>query len=58
MKKVFILAAFVLATVSAIAQSHVQYAVSGTFAENGKMVYLIDELTEKAIDSTVVAEGI
>ena len=57
MKKVFILAAFVLATVSAIAQSQVQYAVSGTFADNGKMVYLIDELTEKAIDSTVVAEG-
>ena len=34
-----------------------KYAVSGTYAANGKMVYLIDELTEKAIDSTVVADG-
>ena len=38
-------------------QSQVQYAVSGTYAANGKTVYLIDELTEKAIDSTVVANG-
>lgn len=31
--------------------------VSGTFAKNGKTVYLIDELTEQKIDSTVVADG-
>ena len=36
--------------------AQVQYAVSGTLADNGKMVYLIDELTEKAIDSVVVAD--
>jgi thiol-disulfide isomerase/thioredoxin len=35
--------------------SKVKYTVSGTFTENGKTVYLLDQLTEKAIDSTVVA---
>ena len=37
--------------------AQVQYAVSGMFVENGKKVYLIDELTEKTIDSVVVADG-
>ena len=37
--------------------AQVKYTVSGTFAENGKKVYLIDELVEKKIDSTVVANG-
>ena len=37
--------------------AQVQYTVSGTLADNGKKVYLIDELTEKAIDSVVVANG-
>ena len=37
--------------------AQVKYAVSGTFAENGKTVYLLDQLTDKAIDSTVVADG-
>ena len=55
MKKVLVISAFVIAAVPSMAQ--VQYAVSGTYAENGKTVYLIDELTEKAIDSTVVADG-
>ena len=54
-KKVFMLAAFVIAAVPSMAQ--VKYAISGTFAENGKKVYLIDQLTEKATDSTVVADG-
>ena len=40
-----------------MAQSQVQYAVNGTYAGNGKRVYLIDELTEKKIDSVVVADG-
>ena len=35
----------------------VKYAISGSFSENGKMVYLIDKLTEKAIDSVAVADG-
>lgn len=55
MKKVFILATFVIAAMPSMAQ--VKYAVSGTFAENGKAVYLLDLLTDKAIDSTVVADG-
>ena len=55
MKKVFVLAAFAIAAVPSMAQ--VQYAVSGTLANNGKKVYLIDELTEKKIDSVVVADG-
>ena len=37
--------------------AQVKYSVSGTYAENGKKVYLKDELTEKNIDSTLVAEG-
>ena len=55
MKKVFILATFVIAAMPSMAQ--VKYAVSGTFAESGKAVYLLDLLTDKAIDSTVVADG-
>ena len=55
MKKVFIIAAFTCAAASSMAQ--VQYTVSGTYAENSKTVYLIDQLTEKTIDSTVVADG-
>ena len=55
MKKVFLLAAFVIAAVSSVAQ--VRYSVSGTFAENGKKVYLIDQLAEEAIDSVVVADA-
>ena len=55
MKKVFILATFIIAAMHSMAQ--VKYAVSGTFAENGKTVYLLDQLTDKAIDSTVVADG-
>ncbi len=54
MKKV-LLAAFVIVALPSMAQ--VKYAVSGTYAENGKKIYLIDELTEKAIDSMVVAGG-
>jgi thiol-disulfide isomerase/thioredoxin len=55
MKKVLVLATFVLAALPSMAQ--VKYAVSGTYARNGKTVYLIDELTEKKIDSVVVADG-
>ena len=53
MKKVFFLAAFIFAVVPSMAQ--VKYTVNGTSAENGKKIYLIDKLTAKAIDSTVVA---
>ena len=37
--------------------AQVKYAISGTYTENGKKVYLIDLLTGKAIDSMVVADG-
>ena len=55
MKKAFMLAASVIAAVSSMAQ--VKFEVSGTFAENGKMVYLVDRLSSKSIDSMVVADG-
>lgn len=55
MKKVLFLATFVVAAVSSMAQ--VKYAISGTYTENGKKVYLIDLLTGKAIDSVFVANG-
>ena len=48
-------AAFVIAAVPSMAQ--VKYDVSGTYDDNGKKVYLIDQLTDKAIDSMVVADG-
>ena len=55
MKKVAVIAAFVIAAVPSMAQ--VKYAVSGTYIENGKKVYLIDQLTNRAIDSMVVADS-
>jgi thiol-disulfide isomerase/thioredoxin len=55
MKKVFLLVASALVAVSTMAQ--VKYSVSGTFSEDGKKVCLIDMLTDKAIDSIVVANG-
>lgn len=51
MRKV-LLAAFFIAAVPSIAQ--VKYSVNGTFVENGKKVYLLDQLTDMAIDSMVV----
>ena len=44
-----------MVTVSAMAQ--VKYAVSGTYTDNGKKVYLIDQLTGKTIDSVAVENG-
>lgn len=55
MKKVFIFAVLVMATVSSMAQ--MKYTISGAFANNDKKVYLIDRLIEKTIDSTVVADS-
>jgi len=55
MKNVFLVAAFAIAAVSATAQ--VKYDVSGTYAADGKKVYLKDRLTDKNIDSTLVANG-
>ena len=55
MKK-YLLAALVAAAMPTMAQQ-VKYSVSGTYADNGKKVYLIDKLTDKAIDSMIVANG-
>jgi thiol-disulfide isomerase/thioredoxin len=56
MKKYLFL--LIVAIMTAInAQAQVKYAISGSFAGNGKTVYLIDELTGKAVDSVVVANG-
>ncbi len=48
--------AVIAAAMPARAQQ-VKYSVSGTYSAEGKQVYLVDQLTEKAIDSTVVAQG-
>ena len=55
-KALFLFAALVAAGVPTMAQQ-VKYTVSGTSSDNGKKVYLIDRLTDKAIDSMVVANG-
>ena len=55
MQRVFALLALMIVAVPSMAQ--VKYNVSGTYTANGKTVYLLDQLTEKAIDSTVVADG-
>ena len=56
MKKLLLTAAIAAATMPSLAQQ-VKYSVSGTYADNGKKIYLIDKLTDKAIDSMVVANG-
>ena len=56
MKKSVLLAALVAVAMPTMAQQ-VKYSVSGTYANNGEKVYLIDKLTEAAIDSVVVSGG-
>ena len=56
MRKLILMAALAAATVPAMAQQ-VKYAVSGTGANDGKKIYLTDLLTDKTIDSMVVANG-
>ena len=56
MKKVLLMAALAVAALPSMAQG-LKYSVSGTYADEGKKVYLIDQLTEKKIDSLVVAGG-
>ena len=56
MRKVLLIAALVAAAVPSLAQQ-VKYNVSGIYADNGKKIYLIDKLTDKNIDSVVVAGG-
>ena len=54
--KTSILFVALMAAMSAMGQQ-VNYSVSGTYTDNGKKVYLIDRLTDRAIDSVVVADG-
>ena len=56
MKKRLMTAAIVAVVLPTMAQQ-VKYSVSGTYAEDGKTVYLIDQQTEKGIDSVVVSNG-
>ena len=56
MKKSVLLAALVAVAMPTMAQQ-VKYSVSGTYSDNGKKIYLIDKLTDNAIDSIVVADG-
>ena len=56
MKRMILSAALVAAVLPSMAQQ-VNYSVSGTFADNGKKVFLVDNLSGKAIDSVVVANG-
>lgn len=56
MQKVLLLAAFVAAAMPSMAQQE-KYSVSGTYTDNGKKVYLIDRLTNHAIDSMIVTNG-
>jgi thiol-disulfide isomerase/thioredoxin len=60
MKKELLMALAILTicgTVAVPSMAQVKYAVSGTSVNNGKKVYLIDQLTDKAIDSMVVADS-
>lgn len=56
MKKVLLLSALVLASVSALAQQ-VDYTINGVSSENGMKVYLYDYFSRVNIDSTQVQDG-
>ena len=47
----------VLVTTACASDGIKNYTVNGSFTENGRKVYLIDQLTETAIDSAVVSDG-
>ena len=56
MKKALLVAAWIVAVMPSVAQQ-TKYSVNGNYAKDGKKVYLVDKLTNKNIDSTVVANG-
>jgi len=56
MRKMILMVALVAIVMPAMAQQ-VKYSVSGTYANDGKKIYLMDQLTNKVIDSMVVANG-
>ena len=47
----------VLVTTACASDGIKNYTVNGSFTENGRKIYLIDQLTETAIDSAVVSDG-
>ncbi len=56
MKKLFLLSAILMATLTAGAQQ-TQYTVNGTSKAEGKMVYMIDVMTKAKTDSASVKSG-
>lgn len=56
MKRFAILAMLIAGAMHVMAQQ-TSYSISGKYAGNGQKIYLIDKLTEKAIDSVVVADS-
>ena len=56
MKKVFLMAVLATVILPSMAQQ-VKYSISGIYTDNGQKAYLIDKLSEKNIDSVVVANG-
>ncbi len=56
MKRFAILAMLIAGAMHVMAQQ-TSYSISGNYAGNGQKIYLIDKLTEKAIDSVVVADS-
>ena len=57
MKKILIVMCAVMLIVMSAGAQQVKYTVKGVSNDNGKMVYLEDRLTSKAVDSTIVAKG-
>lgn len=55
--KRFLLFVVLMAAAMPFMAQQVKYSVKGSYADNGKKVYLTDKLTEKALDSVVVADG-
>ena len=56
-KKLLLSVALAAAVLPSLAQGQIKYSISGTYAGEGKKVYLFDQLTDEAIDSMTVADG-
>jgi thiol-disulfide isomerase/thioredoxin len=56
MKKIILLVVLLAMAIPSIAQQ-VKFSVIGTYTNNGEKIYLKDRLTDKRIDSVVVADG-
>jgi len=56
MKKILLLATLI-AAFSPLQAQRLNYSVSGTSSGDGQKIYLIDKLTDRSIDSVLVADG-